>query len=119
MKPEELIKNAQDVLKNEYGEIDVHKKEGIEFIKEYLISGMNNTKDILSPLYAYQTRQRLGFFGKLKSLIQNKIVFTAINVFERPGIKQQKFNELTYQTIVKLTEEIEELRAKIKDSANS
>ncbi len=114
MNSETLLKNAKNVLEQEGTEVNDLNKSPEEVLKEFILPGLKNSKDTLGSIYTFQTRQRQGFLGKLKTLIQDKLVNTTINVVEKQSMKQQKFNELTFRAIEKLIEENKELREKIK-----
>ena len=51
---------------------------------------------------------------KLKSWLQNKIIFTTVNVIEKPSQKQQKFNELVYKALEILIKENNEFKREKK-----
>lgn len=79
------------------------KKESLseeEFLAQYLLPSLENSKDILDGLYSSNNvKERRGLFGKIKTKIERKIVNIVINVIERQSAKQQKFNELTFRAI--------------------
>ena len=49
----------------------------------------------------------------MKNMVLGRLKNITLNVVERESMKQQKFNELTYQSIQNLTKEIEELKRKL------
>lgn len=91
-----LINNVNEILLEEgfAFESEDHEKN-----LEYILKALESSKDILSPLYSFKSRERGGFLGTIKTKIQNKIIFTVINVIEKQSQKQQKFNELVYRYI--------------------
>lgn len=112
MNSNELIKRAEEYLKEEG--VDLNEKTDEDTLKEYILPAMESSKDILSSVYAFQSRSREGIPGKIKTYIQKKIIFTVINVIEKQSMRQQKFNELTYRAIQKLIAENENLKTEIK-----
>lgn len=117
MDSKELLKNAEAYLKNEG--IDLTKKTDSETLKEYILPAMESSKDILSSIYAFQSRDREGFAGKIKTLIQRKIIFTVINVIEKQSMRQQKFNELTFRAVERLIAENDSLRKQVEELKSS
>ncbi len=112
MNSKDLIKNAEEILVNEG--VDVSKKSDSETLKEYILPAMESSKDILSTIYAFNSRSREGFLGKIKTKIQQKIIFTVINVIEKQSMRQQKFNELTFRAVEKLIAENESLKKELE-----
>lgn len=113
MDSEKILKNIEGVLEEE-GYSTKDDKSNSELLEEYILPGLKNSKDVLGSIYSFQSRERHGFLGRIKSSFQTKIVNTCINVIEKQSMKQQKFNELTYRAIEKLVEENKELRSKLK-----
>lgn len=118
MRSEEILKKVEEVLKEEGLEFD-SKMGNDKILNEFIIPGLQNSKNTLQSLYGFQGRARGGFFGKLKSLFQNKIINTCVNVIEKQSIRQQKFNELTYKAIETLVEENRILREEIEKLNNN
>lgn len=115
MNSEEILKNVENVLKEEgfdFGD----KKTNSEILEEFILPGLKNSKDILQSIYSFQIRSRSGVLGKLKTGLQNKIINTCINVIEKQSMKQQKFNELTFRAIETLVKENKELRERLQSS---
>lgn len=112
MNSKDLIKNAEEILVNEG--VDVSKKSDSETLKEYILPAMESSKDILSTIYAFSSRSREGILGKIKTKVQQKIIFTVINVIEKQSMRQQKFNELTFRAIEKLIAENESLKKELE-----
>lgn len=116
MDSKELLQKAENYLANEG--VDVSGKSDSETLTEYILPAMESSKDILSAIYAFQSRSRQGFFGKIKTFIQRKIIFTVVNVIEKQSMRQQKFNELTYRAVEKLIAENESLKKEIEALKN-
>ncbi len=114
-KTEEILKRTKELLAEEG--IDLENKEitSEEMLREFILPGIKNSKDVLSSIYTFKSRKRGGALGNFKTKLQNKIINTVINVIEKQGMKQQKFNELTYRAIEKLIEENNYLRNEISD----
>jgi len=113
MDSKQLLQNAEEILKNEG--VDLSQKTDSETLKEYILPAMESSKDILSSVYAFSSRSREGFLGKIKTKIQQKIIFTVINVIEKQSMRQQKFNELTFRAVEKLIAENEALKKEIEE----
>jgi len=113
MDSKELLKNAEKILKDEG--VDLTKKSDSETLIEYILPAMESSKDILSTIYAFNSRSREGVFGKAKTFLQRKIIFTVINVIEKQSMRQQKFNELTFKAVEKLIAENESLKKEIQE----
>ena len=113
MKSDEILEKVDEILKEE-GSFNSETKSNSEILEEFILPSLEGSKDVLSSIYSFQVRERKGFIGKLKSMFQNKIVNTSINVIEKQSMKQQKFNELTFKAIGYLIEENKRLREEIK-----
>lgn len=113
MTSEEILKKVEEVLKEEGLEFD-SKMDNEKILNEFIIPGLQNSKNTLQSLYGFQGRARGGVIGKIKSLFQNKIINTCINVIEKQSIRQQKFNELTYKAIETLVDENKKLKEEVK-----
>src|SRR5438445_293786 len=73
MTSEELIQQAKITLEKE-GELSSKTNITTEkALKEFILPGLKNSKDVLSSIYSFQSRSRMGIFGKIKTFIQNKI----------------------------------------------
>lgn len=108
-----LLQNAENILKEEG--VDLSKMTDTQTLKEYILPAMESSKDVLSSIYTFQSRTRESFLGKIKTKIQQKIIFTVINVIEKQSMRQQKFNELTYRAVEKLIAENENLKKEIEE----
>jgi len=113
MTPEELMQNAKTVLENEGELSSADNLSTDQVLKEFILPGLKNSKDTLSSIYTFKSRNREGFFGRFKTFLQSKIIYTVINVIERPSMKQQKYNVLLYKAIENLVKENEELKAEL------
>lgn len=112
-----LRNKAKEILKKE-GRINA---SAFDEFKDFILPGLENSKNILDSIY-FKPPQRVGFFGKIKTLIQNKIINTTINVIEKPSMRQQKFNNLTYNALQAINKDIEFLKKEIellKNKTNS
>ena len=110
----EVLKKVRKVLEDEGYEFEDKNKSEQEILEEFILPGLKNSKGVLESLYSFQTRKREGLIGRIKSLIQNKIIGTVVNVIEKQSMKQQKFNELTYRAVERLVEENKKLKEKLK-----
>ena len=121
MKPEQIVKSAEEALKQE-GKIFQESENGsADLLAKFILPGLVNSKDTLGDIY-FKVRSRGGFVGKIKSKIQSVIVSTTINVVEKQSMKQQKFNSLTTKAIEALVQENEELKKrleKLEDGSSS
>lgn len=112
MDSDELMVKVNQYLENE-GSVSKQELSSTEVLDEFILPGLKASKDVLSTVYSFQVRNRTGFVGKAKNLLQTKIVNTIINVLEKTSMRQQKFNELTYRAIEALVAENQELKKKL------
>lgn len=110
----DLVSKAEELLQNEDPNFNKKDMTSDQVLKEFILPGLKNSKDTLGSIYDFKSRSRSGFLGGLKTAFQNKIINTVINVIEKPSMKQQKFNELTYKAIEALIAENEELKKKLQ-----
>lgn len=108
----EQILNTTNQILSEEGVDSSDIKNPTEALKNFILPGLNSSKDTLSSIY-YKSRTREGIVGKMKTKIQGVIINTVINVVERQSMKQQKFNGLVYKAVEALEKENEELRSEI------
>lgn len=103
--------NKQEILQK-IGEII--EEEGLssnndlcteELFKEFILPSLEQSKQTLSSLYKFEVKNYGGIFGKIKYKIITKIKNIVINVVERESMRQQKFNELVYQSMLLLVDE--------------
>lgn len=106
MKKEDLIQRAEVILEKEGIVSESDKYTNIEFIEKYILPSLKNSKNTLSDILSFETRDRKGFVGKLKSFVLSKLKNIVINVVEKQSAKQQKFNELVFLAMEKLVEEV-------------
>jgi hypothetical protein len=109
---EEILASTNEALKAEGISINEYSSP-LEEVQKFLLPSMQNAKNTLAALYKFVPKQKFGVVGKLKNLILARLKNITLNVVERESMKQQKFNELTYQSIQNLTKEIEELKRKL------
>lgn len=114
---DEMLNTTNHILSEE-GVDSNDTKNPTEALKNFILPGLNSSKDTLSSIY-YKSRSREGFVGKVKTKIQGVIINTVINVVERQSMKQQKFNGLVYKAVEALEKENEELRMKIEELRNT
>lgn len=96
---EKFLDKTAKLLELQGETIDNKPQSEEEMLISYIIPGLENSKEILSGIYSQKTRSRKGFLGRIKSFLHQKLINIVINVIERPMVKQQKFNELTYKAI--------------------
>lgn len=106
-----VLNKAQDILDQEGLSTAQIKPE--DELAEFILPGLKSSKDTLEAIY-FKSRQRSGLLGRLKTKLQNKIIFTVINVIEKQSMKQQKFNTLTYKAIEKLVNENKALKEEVE-----
>lgn len=98
-KSKELLDKVKTLLKEEGIDISNDEMDASTVLREFLLPGLKNSKDVLSSLYSFSTPQRSGVIGEIKSFIQRKLTNTTVNVIEKQSMRQQKFNELVYRTL--------------------
>ncbi|MCA9381177.1 hypothetical protein KC678_02840 [Candidatus Dojkabacteria bacterium] len=101
---EEVLKRIGELIEDE----GISTKSNLsteELFKEFILPSLDQSKQTLSSLYKFEVKNYSGIFGKLKSKIINKIKNIVINVVERESMRQQKFNELVYQSLLLLIDE--------------
>ncbi|BCX13545.1 MAG: hypothetical protein KatS3mg085_077 [Candidatus Dojkabacteria bacterium] len=106
---EMLRSKAKSILKKE-GKL---KESNENFLKNFILPGLEASKNILETIY-FKPPKRFGLMGKIKTFVQEKIIFTTINVIEKPSMRQQKFNNLTFKAIEEITKEIENLKSDLE-----
>jgi len=109
-KSKALLNKVNELLKEEGIDTENTEIDNTTMLKEYLLPGLKNSKDVLGSLYSFKSRERGGVAGKVKTKLQSLIINTVINVIEKQSMKQQKFNEITFKAIEALIKENEELR---------
>jgi DNA primase large subunit len=82
-------------------------------LDQYGLPALAATKSILNDIYSYRPPTGDGILRKVKNKIINLIRNVSISTIELSTIKQNKFNELTYQFIDMLVAENKELRERI------
>jgi hypothetical protein len=113
---ENILENVKKILIEEGANINEKNDDPEYLLSEFVLPGLSNSKDILSALYSFQTRERSGFLGKMKSLVQRKLVNIMIGTMEKQSMKQQKFNDLTVKAIEILIEENRSLKERLKET---
>lgn len=113
MTKEELLKNLDEVLEEEgLSNPDLTNEEKLN---DFILPSLEQSKATLANLYKFEPKNGKGILRKIKYKILSKIKNVTINVVERESMRQQRFNELTYQAIKILVEENEMLKEKIKE----
>ncbi|MEP7103787.1 MAG: hypothetical protein ABI721_03700 [Candidatus Dojkabacteria bacterium] len=107
---EQILKKTRELLLEEGIDLDRTDKTASEMLEEFILPGLKGSKDTLESIYYMQAKDRGGFLGKIKSIVQRKLINTTINVIEKQSMRQQKFNELTYKAIELLIEENKNLQ---------
>ncbi len=110
MTQEEVLKKVDDLLEKEG--LNKEDLSNDEKLSKYILPSLEQSKSTLSNLYKFQPNSN-GTLGKIKEKILSKLKNIVINVVERESMRQQKFNELTYQAIVALVEENKKLKEKL------
>lgn len=118
MTEDEILKKTRELLLEEGIDLDRKDKSASEMLEEFILPGLKGSKDTLESIYYMQVKERGGFFGKLKSMIQRKLVNTTINVIEKQSMRQQKFNELTFKAIELLIAENKNLKQSHSDKVS-
>jgi len=108
---EEILEKVNKFLKEE-GLDNWGDKTPEKLLEEFILPGLQNSKNTLASLYQYSPTDKAGFVGNLKNKILHKVKNITLNVMERQSMRQQKFNELAYQAILQLVEENKKLRNK-------
>lgn len=108
-----ILEKARELLKEE-GLDTSAQMSSKEVFNEFILPGLKGSKDTLASIYAFKTRSRSGFLGKIKGAVQSKLINTIINTIEKQSMKQQKFNDLAFKAIELLIKENEELKEKLE-----
>lgn len=85
-----------------------------EKLRRYGIKSLESTKGILQDLQSYSPPSGDSLTRKIKNKIIGLIRNVSISTIELLVIRQNKFNELTYQFIDMLQKENSELRSRIE-----
>jgi len=103
MNQDELLKKVNKLVEEEMS----HKPEEMssdEYMREFLLPALENSKNTLESLYLDRSKKRTGVIGKLKSFIEKKIENIALGVVEKQSTKQAKFNEAVYRILKEISE---------------
>ncbi|MCA9386823.1 hypothetical protein KC669_02190 [Candidatus Dojkabacteria bacterium] len=101
---EEILKRIGELIEEE----NLNTKTELsteELFMQFILPSLEQSKQTLSSLYKFEVKNYGGITGKIKSKILSKIKNIVINVVERESMRQQKFNELVYQTLLLLVDE--------------
>lgn len=105
----ELLANVQSVLQSEGSVAESSNKDKL---RELILPALESTRNTHSALYGYEPPHASGFVRKLKNFVLSKFRNVTINVLEQQVMKQQKFNELTYQALLEMSQELDRLKNK-------
>lgn len=111
-KEKDILEKVNKILESEGKdgkELNISKDE---LLRDFILPALKSSKDVLGSIYAFDSRERSGLLGGIKSKVQRKIINTVINVVEKQSMRQQKFNDLMYKAIEILIEENNNLKKK-------
>lgn len=106
---EELLKNTQEFLENQ----GFSQDQDVEDKLEKLIEMLSKSRNTQGAFYGWEPPHGGGVARKLKNTIQTKLKNIILNTLEKYVMRQQKFNELTYQTILELKQENEQIKEQL------
>ena len=109
----EILNKVDAVLEEEGLATNATDKSPMNLLEKFIVPGLYASKNTLGNLYKYVPKEKFGFLGKVKNRVIGRIKNIVLNVVERESMSQQKFNELTYQAVLNLTEEVKKLREQI------
>lgn len=102
---EELIAKSEYMLEQE-GLNATTIQDPLLKLEAYIIPGLENSKNILGSLYLWEPSQKNGLIGKLKNSILVRIRNIVLNVLERQVMRQQKFNDLMFESVKAISEQL-------------
>ncbi len=114
MTKEEILEKVDKVLEEEGMDTSGLNLSNEEKLQKYILPSLEQARNTISNLYKYEPKKGSSILGKAKTTILNKLKNIVINVIERESMRQQKFNELTYQALIILVDENKELKKKLK-----
>lgn len=106
------------LLKSE-GVSSRNKVEVENEIEEYLLPAMDKFRDVQRFIYEPFLHTKVGFLGRMKTVVLSKIGNVARNVVERSFARQQKYNDNVYTMLMHLYTENRELKKRVTDIENS
>lgn len=113
---QEVLQNVDDLLSDEG--LTPDQADSGHKLEEHILPVLEKSRDIQSYLYSYEPPHARGFVRKLKNTFLTKMRNIIVNVMERATMRQQKYNELTYQAILELAQENRELKSEISQLKN-
>ena len=113
---QEILDNVDELLADEGMAVDSGDKGSR--LETHILPVLEKSRDIQSYLYSYEPPHAKGSVRNLKNTFLSKMRNIIINVMERVTMRQQKFNELTYQALVELQKENQELREQVSKLAD-
>ncbi len=111
-KEKDILEKVNKLLESEGKDSKELNISNTELLNDFLLPALKSSKDVLGSIYAFDSRERSGLLGNIKSKVQRKIINTVINVVEKQSMRQQKFNDLMYKSIEILIEENSSLKKK-------
>ncbi len=113
MESSELLQQVDGVLRSEgMDSANNSKMTPLEKLEKLIIPAFESSKNVQSSLYAYQPTPGSGLVRRIKNKLLTKVRNVTIAVLERTIMRQQKVNELAYQAIIELKEELKVLKSK-------
>ena len=100
----EILNKTRVVLESEGVKIDRNKDT--DALGNQILPAMASMRDIQTPLYSWEPIGRGGVKRGILVRMRNIIV----NVLERTIMRQQKYNELTYQAILELQSQLDAIK---------
>jgi len=115
---QEILNRLREYMKNKEISDNVRHSISDDELLEYLLSGIDASKDIQSSLYPTNERPG-GIIRKIKNLIIGKVSNITRNVVELSIIKQQRFNEGLTGVMAYLVKENKELKKEVEELKNA
>jgi hypothetical protein len=106
----EILSKTRVILESEGIKIDRDKDTDV--LSNQILPAMASMRDIQTPLYSWEPIGRGGAKRNLLVKMRNIIV----NVLERTIMRQQKYNELTYQAILELQSQLDAIKSSSRKS---
>ena len=113
MEAKTLLEKVNKVLESEG--VAASQLTNEEKLYDFIFPGIENAKSTLSSLHKNKKKKGNSPIGKIKSFILKRVRNIVINTVEAESMKQQKFNDMTYQALVILQEENKKLQAELKE----
>ena len=104
---EQILQNTRDILKTEGVQQSVNSGDTLA---SQVLPAMASTRDIQSAFYSFAPPKVKSPISAGKNAVLRRMKNIVINIMERTVMRQQKYNELTYQAILELKAQIDELK---------